>query len=234
MGIERIYLRKYLQETGKCAIFASRNLEIPKNYQPMKRIALLLLLSVFAFLLAQAQQKEFNGRVVDAETGDPLPYVTIYVSPGNGTLTNEEGNFMISAKDEENLRISCIGYKQVNLKVSDLPMIVKLQPFAKDLQEITVLPVPVRDVLSQTIKKLKKDSETGKLKGRMYFQRIVLSDSTETELVEMFTKSGSGLNLHEQRVIRLREDLSLCWMLNTRRTMSLPVMIAISYYHMFY
>ena len=108
---------------------------------------------------------------------------------------------MISAKDEENLRISCIGYKQVNLKVSDLPMVVKLQPLAKDLQEITVLPVPVRDVLSQTIKKLKKDSETGKLKGRMYFQRIVLSDSTETELVEMFTKSGSGLNLHEQRVI---------------------------------
>ena len=56
MGIERVYLRKFMQGNTKNTIFASRNLVIPKKYQPMKRIYCTLLLCVAFPFFAGAEK----------------------------------------------------------------------------------------------------------------------------------------------------------------------------------
>nr|MCR4920836.1 carboxypeptidase-like regulatory domain-containing protein [Bacteroidaceae bacterium] len=61
----------------------------------MKRI--LLLLSLLLCLPLSAQQT-YRARVVDAETGEALPYVSIYVAAGRGTITNSNGYFVIEAE----------------------------------------------------------------------------------------------------------------------------------------
>jgi TonB-linked SusC/RagA family outer membrane protein len=56
----------------------------------------------------------FRGRVVDAETKEPLPGVTIYI-PGSkpliGSVSDQEGSFKINMPPNQNMiRLSCIGY----------------------------------------------------------------------------------------------------------------------------
>ena len=45
----------------------------------------LLLFLLLAPLTLVAQEK-WSARVVDAESGEPLPYVSIYVAQGRGTM----------------------------------------------------------------------------------------------------------------------------------------------------
>ena len=57
-----------------------------------------LCLTVFLlalFPMAGMAQEPLQGRVVDAETGEALPYVSIFTDGGKGTLTNAEGDFKL-------------------------------------------------------------------------------------------------------------------------------------------
>ena len=63
-----------------------------------------VLIISFILSLTAAAQQTVTGRVVDAETGEPLPYVSIYVTEGKGTLSNDEGDFSIDVLPEETLR----------------------------------------------------------------------------------------------------------------------------------
>lgn len=54
-----------------------------------------LLLATFSAVVAQS----FSGRIVAADTGEPLPYASIYVQEtGSGTVTNENGFYRLQLK----------------------------------------------------------------------------------------------------------------------------------------
>ena len=74
----------------------------------MKRTFSLLWLMLFT--LYSWAQEVFQSKVVDAETGEPLPYASIHISNGRGTLSNLDGYFSIEAGADDSLRISYIGY----------------------------------------------------------------------------------------------------------------------------
>ena len=77
------------------------------------RLRLLLITLLFCFF-ANAQQLT-SSRVVDAETGEPLPYVSVYVSEGNGSITNMDGEFSVAAEPSDVLRISYAGYETMEI-----------------------------------------------------------------------------------------------------------------------
>ena len=56
----------------------------------MKRAIIILLALCLPTLCVWAQELALQGRVVDAETGEPLPYVNIRASEDKATLTNVE------------------------------------------------------------------------------------------------------------------------------------------------
>ena len=61
-----------------------------------------LFVYTFLFCLSVLAQKiEVSAHVVDAATNEALPYVNVYVSPGNGTITNADGDFTISMDEDE-------------------------------------------------------------------------------------------------------------------------------------
>ncbi len=74
----------------------------------------------FAILLSLVFQSSYaagsgsiKGRVLDKDTGDPLPFVNILVqNTGIGTSTDIEGKFTLRSVPEgkQTLRVSCIGY----------------------------------------------------------------------------------------------------------------------------
>ena len=118
-------------------------------------IRLLSLLLLLSSLHIQAQQKQLNGRVVDAETGDPLPYVTIYLGPGRGTLTNEEGEYMVKVEANDSVSFSCIGYEKLLLPVSDVQSLTRMKSIPIHLKELTVQAIPYEHVIKKAIKNLK-------------------------------------------------------------------------------
>jgi hypothetical protein len=64
----------------------------------MKHLFFLLTL---LFCQPLAAQQTYRARVVDAETGDALPYAQVYISEMNGALTDGEGWFTVEAKETD-------------------------------------------------------------------------------------------------------------------------------------
>jgi len=81
-------------------------------------------------LMAEAAfAQTYTGKVIDAQTGEPLPYVNVGIVGQNvGTVTDIEGVFKIRLDDEhdrDSLKISMIGYESRSWKVFDYKFIAK-------------------------------------------------------------------------------------------------------------
>ena len=84
-------------------------------------------LFLFAFLLSFTvlnAQHILQGRIIDAFTKEPLPFVNIGVLKKElGTVSNEDGFFFLEVPDlfaKETLRFSMIGFDERDFQVADL------------------------------------------------------------------------------------------------------------------
>lgn len=107
----------------------------------MKRILLLC-----AILLACgqlfAQNVRISGKVIDADTKDPIPGATILVIPAkSGTATNEKGIFSIQVPQKNfSMEVKAVGYETSVRKYSysDTLYLFELKPQKQALQEVVV------------------------------------------------------------------------------------------------
>ena len=106
----------------------------------MRRILFTILLVFSGAMLAQEKLDSVGAVVLDAETGEPLPYVSVYVSPTCGTISNYDGEFCLQCLPSDVLRISCIGYEKVSCKASELTATIHMKPLSNLLREVTVMP----------------------------------------------------------------------------------------------
>ena len=118
-------------------------------------IGILLTLAVTAFAQGTSQRTGVSGVVVDAETGEKLPFVQVYflkstpnkgmVSSGVGATTDMEGNFDISNTSGYTVvNVQMVGYKTetINLTKGQNKTNLKIQltPDVYGLQDIIVTP----------------------------------------------------------------------------------------------
>ena len=101
----------------------------------MRPLIIYLLLFTISPALAQSS---FTARIVDAETGEPLPLVSIYISEEKGTLTNFDGEFSIMADSTDLMRITCIGRQSIVLYARQLPEVLRMKMLSSTLSEVTV------------------------------------------------------------------------------------------------
>lgn len=104
----------------------------------MKRLFSLLALLCCTVAVAIAQQF-VSGTVVDAKTGEKLPFVNVVYTSGGGTQTDFDGHFSLPFRAGR-LRFSVIGYetKTVNVKTPGDSLIFKLESFDNSLGTATV------------------------------------------------------------------------------------------------
>lgn len=88
-------------------------------------------LFLFAFLLCIPvlnAQYILQGRIIDALTKEPLPFVNVGVLKKElGTVSNEDGFFLLEVPDvfaKETLRFSMIGFDERDFQVADLEAIL--------------------------------------------------------------------------------------------------------------
>ncbi|MDO4200955.1 MAG: carboxypeptidase-like regulatory domain-containing protein [Bacteroidales bacterium] len=163
----------------------------------MKRLIYILFLVLLALPL-HAQQS-FHARVVDAETGEALPFVNVYQASGKGCVTNLEGDFTISAGAEDSLRFSFVGYKTCRWKAGEMPGVVKMHSSALSIAGVTVLSDEA--ILTRAYKTLKGDLKAHAREKRLYLNRITIRSGGCEEMVEDFLTARSAVNVRSMSVL---------------------------------
>ncbi len=159
---------------------------------------LLLLLALLLCLPIMAQQQTYRARVVDAETGEALPYVSIYVAAGRGTMTNARGYFLLQADPSERLTFRYVGYETMQITASSLPSVIKMKPYSKELGQVVVQGNPTYFILRQTIKRLAKEYRKQKKEQQVYFFRSRLWNYDGTYMMEAFLRAFDAVNGREE------------------------------------
>ena len=159
----------------------------------MKRY-MLSILPLFLCLPLAAQQT-YHAQVVDGETGEALPYAQVYVSAGNGTLTDGEGWFTLEAKKTDVVRISYVGYDAVQVKTAAMGDRIQLHPLSATMQEVTI--VPAEEVLEKMLRRIDKEFLREENKRSNYFYRLTNTYAGTQELVEAYLNAYSMGNLRD-------------------------------------
>ena len=164
----------------------------------MKKFSCILLLLLPTCF--RAQELILQGRVVDAETGDFLPYATISVGRDRGTLTNTEGYFRLKASSGDEVTFSFVGFEKHSMEAQDIPSTVKLKPFKRVLPEVMIKPRGESDVIRYVIRNLKRDFSRHRKERQAYFLRSLMNNGSDSYLIECFTAWSSSVNLRDEEV----------------------------------
>ena len=159
----------------------------------MRTFLTIILFGLSSLTQAQELTDTLTAVVLDAETREPVPYVSIYVSSSCGTISNYDGEFSLQCLPSDVLRISSIGYKKVSHKASELPDTILLKPVASTLRELTV--VGNDDVLYRLVRKMLKEANKNKKAEADYFFRLTTQYPGTDELAEAFLSAKSCVQL---------------------------------------
>ena len=108
----------------------------------LKWMCLLFLSLLLSPPLLWGQNHSIKGQIVDAKSNEPLIGVNITVEgTSNGTISDMDGRFTLTVTPNAVLKISYIGYQEMQLKVADLKKdaIISLEEDSKQLEEVVVV-----------------------------------------------------------------------------------------------
>ncbi|SFB87522.1 TonB-linked outer membrane protein, SusC/RagA family [Zunongwangia mangrovi] len=107
---------------------------------------------IFSFLLvlgltqmAFAQSQTVSGTITEAETGMPLPGVTVMEKgTSNGTSTDFDGNFSLNVGDDATLILSMIGYVTQEIPVTSGEVNAEMATDTEALEEVVVTALGIK------------------------------------------------------------------------------------------
>src|SRR5687768_12326790 len=111
----------------------------------MRKFLTLLVLSIICSMLANAQNREITGKVVDS-SGFPIPGASVsFKGAKKGTMATTDGSFRLSVPPNANLTVSAVGYDPVNIQVANTTeFTITLQPASSTLNEVVVTALGIK------------------------------------------------------------------------------------------
>jgi len=132
--------------------------------------------------LYQESLRTISGKILDGESGFPLPYASIYMKRSTvGTMSDLRGQFSIEVPDipTVELVVSYLGYKARNLNISNLSSheVIHLIPSEEVLEEVTIIvdPMVIIDVGKNNQITLNKNRLVEVTAGEVYGSDILRS-----------------------------------------------------------
>jgi hypothetical protein len=107
-------------------------------------IRISLLLSAFFLCISIHAQQSLKGRVIDEQTSEPLPFVSVFVNNTTlGTVTNDKGEFTLNISTGKfEIVVSYVGYEPIIFQVDSTQLrntfLFKMAPKEFVLNEIEV------------------------------------------------------------------------------------------------
>ena len=110
------------------------------NITAIRKGILTSLIASISTLTLGAQNRTFNGNIIDSETGAPVVGAAV-MAGGNGTVTDLDGNFSISVSESGgSLKLSCLGYKDITIQTGKVASLgtITIQPDEYKLSDVIV------------------------------------------------------------------------------------------------
>jgi len=140
-----------------------------------------------------------EAMVVDAETGEPLPFASISIVPPRhaSTITNAEGNFRIAVMEGDKLRFTYAGYQSLTLSPKAVGRKVNLKPATLMINEVNVKGLPLKEIRKETVRQKKKHRRKT---ADYYYRQTAFVDSTCYEYLEAFLSGHSAVALNDLKL----------------------------------
>ena len=138
------------------------------NYGTL-RYGHLIIIILLSFVTTQAvsqneSYREYSGKIVDKDSGNPLIFATISIEGTNiATVTNSEGEFRLKVprdKTDMNILVSFIGHKSQIIPVNKLDKKrnkIRLEVHSVSLAEINVFPKDAELLIKAVINRRKEN-----------------------------------------------------------------------------
>jgi thiol-disulfide isomerase/thioredoxin len=154
------------------------------------RSRVLVCLSIVSLLLMAGivyAQEQAEGRIVDKETGKPVPFASIgVVGTSRGTTSNSNGEFSLLLSDPFTVRITCVGYESVTISSRSALALVQLIPETRQLSEIYISTkqVNARRVVQKAFSSITSNYSTEGFLQQFFYRHYCQDDSVYGRLIE--------------------------------------------------
>ncbi|WP_075340927.1 carboxypeptidase-like regulatory domain-containing protein [Tenacibaculum agarivorans] len=130
----------------------------------LKRLHLLVFILIASFSFSQ--NKKLKGQIVHSDTKKPLSAAHVLnLNSVVGTITNEKGLFELTAKSNDTVLVSYLGFESIKLKVTnDLlkgnELVIALNEKPEEVKEVVIKSTKLIGVLEVDVKQVPKDRFT--------------------------------------------------------------------------
>jgi len=121
--------------------------------------------------------QDISGKIIDQETNEPIPYVSIVLSDTDGGISNEEGNFSITIPKHtlknDSVYFSSIGYKTEAILIQKLKDVtISLTPEIFELSSVYISgkKLTTEEIIDNVEDNLKKNYNTNSTKHRFFMR----------------------------------------------------------------
>jgi hypothetical protein len=171
---------------------------------------------LLTFTQAAHGQQRLTGRVVDAATGQPVPYASISVLHTTaGTTSNAEGEFELrNVPLPGRLVVSELGHRRdtVAVAAAATSLLVRLTPAAVELPEVKT-GTYTEELIKQAYRELRRTNAHHEY-GRAFYRQVTYLAGEATEVQEMVWDAASsnagteGAALAQGRFAKVKSLLS--------------------------
>lgn len=151
-----------------------------------------ILHTVLFFICTQifAQSGNIQGKVIDGETKEPVPYVHIAVGEtAYGTSSNGNGEFTINIRPySEKLKLSHVSYEPLEVSISDLynqNFTIELTPATLTLSGAVVEAGRAEKIIDSVFNKGISNIDRT-FYGKAFYRQLTQNDNVYNELLESF------------------------------------------------
>jgi hypothetical protein len=136
---------------------------------------------IFLSIHTAAQNINLKGTILDSKTHEALPGVSIFIfqsSHTSGGMSNREGKFNLNRDGlPDSVRFSAIGYHSLLLKSDQLlhqvNLTVTLETDEFRLEEVTVHPITVADVIHRAIEKIQSSIPANAFENAAFYREVI-------------------------------------------------------------
>jgi len=155
--------------------------------------------------LTQDSYITVEGQVIDAETKEPLIFVTVSAVGSNiGTVTNTEGKFSLNIEKDlnvEQISFKQLGYKNKVVSLSSLTgkeALITMESFIVPIEEVIVRPENPYELIEEILKKI-PDNYSNDANKHMAFYRETIKNkrkyvSISEAVVEIYKAPYDDIN----------------------------------------
>ncbi|TCI84394.1 carboxypeptidase-like regulatory domain-containing protein [Tenacibaculum sp. M341] len=175
-----------------------------------KHFTLLLFLFISSFIFSQ--NNKLKGQIIHAKTKKELSAAHVLnLNTVIGTITNEKGLFELTAKANDTVLVSYLGYESIKLKVTnDLlkgnELVIALNEKPEEVKEVVIRSTKLIGVLEVDVKQVPKDNFTRiRLNGVPQTYEVGRPQKITSPIAKLFNPVDMVYNLFGKKPRQLKK-----------------------------